>query len=115
MATDTKICNINHSTYYHEMLVKANSLLSDDQTEVQSPNGWSGAKRELAEMLTQEGIYPSLGEREKAIFATSPVDEQKEKELKIWRSLDAAVANGGERGKKVEVEEKDVLGADIAI
>ncbi|KPI44750.1 uncharacterized protein AB675_8483 [Cyphellophora attinorum] len=107
------ICNINHSTYYHEMLIKAKGMLEERQN---GSNGQqSGAKRDLAELLIQEGIYPSLGEREKAIFATSPVDEQKQKELNSWRSLDAAVANGGVRGEKGEVVERDVVGSDIAV
>jgi hypothetical protein len=71
--------------------------------------------RDLAEILIQEGIYPSLGEREKAIFATSPVDERKQRELESFRSLDAAVMNGGERGRRGEVEEKEWVGADVAV
>ena len=71
--------------------------------------------RDLAEVLIQEGIYPSLGEREKAIFATSPVDERKQRELESFRSLDAAVMNGGNRGRKEKVEEVDFVGADVAV
>ena len=71
--------------------------------------------RDLAEVLIQEGIYPSLGEREKAIFTTSPVDERKQRELESFRSLDAAVMNGGERGKRTKVEERDFVGADFAV
>jgi hypothetical protein len=107
------ICNINHSTYYHEMLIKAKGLLEEKQNG--SSGQQNGAKRDLAELLIQEGIYPSLGEREKAIFATSPVDEQKQRELNSWRSLDAAVANGGVRGERGKVVERDVVGSDIAV
>ena len=71
--------------------------------------------RDLAEVLIQEGIYPSLGEREKAIFTTSPVDERKQRELESFRSLDAAVANGGERRKRISVQEMDLVGADVAV
>lgn len=123
------VCNINHASYYHEMLQLAKQQLDalsassaaaeddDDEATLTSPGGTSTAtgSRALAEVLIQEGIYPSLGEREKAIFVTSPVDEQKRRELESWRSLEAAVANGGERGKKEPVEEKEALGADIAI
>lgn len=71
--------------------------------------------RDLAEVLIQEGIYPSLGEREKAIFTTSPVDEQKQRQLESFRSLDAAVMNGRERGKRISVQEMDLVGADVAV
>ena len=71
--------------------------------------------RKLAEMLIAEGIFPSIGEREKAIFATSPVDERKQRELESFRSLDAAVRNGGDREVKMRVEEKSLVGADIAV
>ena len=84
---------------------------TEDDESVTSPTG----SRALSEVLIPEVIYPSLGEREKAIFVTSPVDDQKRRELESWRSLEAAVANGGERGKKEQVEEKEALGADIAI
>ena len=72
-------------------------------------------KRDLAEVLVNEGIYPSLGEREKAIFTTSPVDERKQRELESFRSLDAAVMNGGQRGKRVSIQEMDFVGADVAV
>ena len=108
------VCNLNHSTYYHEMLQQARALL-----EAQSATTPGGTRvlggRELAEVLIGEGIFPSLGEREKAIFATSPVDERKQRELESFRSLDAAVMNGGVRGEKKEVEVKEAVGADIAI
>lgn len=99
------------------MLVLARDLLSKqsptspDDAEAPTPLGGRG----IAELLIQEGIYPSLGEREKAIFATSPVDDQKIRELGAWRSLDAAVANDGVRGVKGTVEEREVVGADIAV
>ena len=116
------VCNINHSSYYHTMLQQARALL-DAQAErdnatpsTTSPGGTRTFRgRPLAEVLINEGIYPSLGEREKAIFATSPVDEQQRRELESWRSLEAAVANGGERGRKEPIEEREALGADIAI
>jgi len=63
-----QVCNINHSTYYHECLENAREKLAADGQA-------SADKRELAEMLIDEGIFPSLGEREKAIFATGPVSE----------------------------------------
>ena len=71
--------------------------------------------RKLAEMLIAEGIFPSIGEREKAIFATSPVDDSKQRELESFRSMDAAVRNGGDMRKKMKVEEKNLVGADIAV
>lgn len=61
------VCNINHSKYYHDCLEKAR-----DELAAKSPDGT--AKRVDAEdLLLEDGIYPSLGEREKAIFKTSPV------------------------------------------
>jgi hypothetical protein len=104
--TSIDVCNIKHSTYYHDMLQAARSSQSASITSPQ---------RTLAELLISEGIYPSLGEREKAIFATRPVDAQKERELESWRSLEAVVQNGGVRGEKLAVEEKSVVGADIAV
>jgi hypothetical protein len=113
-------CNINHSTYFHTMLGEAAKILNSQKSsagDAMSPT--TAAKvlegRDLAEILIQEGIYPSLGEREKAIFATSPVDERKQRELESFRSLDAAVMNGGERGRRAEVEEKEWVGADVAV
>ncbi len=91
------------------MLGEAHHILNKEG-ERNVPEG-----RDLAEVLIQEGIYPSLGEREKAIFTTSPVDERKQKELESFRSLDAAVMNGGERGKRTKVEEVDFVGADVAV
>lgn len=104
------------------MLDAAKDVLRSRGEEVISPveaGALSGAKvvggRKLAEILIGEGIFPSLGEREKAIFMTSPVDETKQRELESFRSLDAAVMNGGNRREKQEVEEKNFVGADIAV
>lgn len=61
------VCNINHSKYYHEQLV-----LTRDELAAKSPDGF--AKRDDAEdVLQRQGVYPSLGERQKIIFRTSPV------------------------------------------
>jgi hypothetical protein len=124
------VCNINHASYYHEMLQLAKKQLDslpsasngakeeeeETTTTITSPGGTpQTTSRALAEILIQEGIFPSLGEREKAIFVTSPVDEQKRRELESWRKLEAAVANGGERGRREPVEEREAVGADIAI
>jgi len=63
------VCNINHSQYYKECLAKARAELQSQGKDVNQ-----AGNRSVAEMLINEGIYPSLGEREKAIFSTSPVD-----------------------------------------
>lgn len=63
------VCNINHSQYYKECLAKARRELEGQGKDVDQ-----AGNRSVAEMLINEGIYPSLGEREKAIFSTSPVD-----------------------------------------
>ena len=63
------VCNINHSQYYKQCLAKARAELQSQGKDVDS-----AGNRGLAELLINEGIYPSLGEREKAIFSTSPVD-----------------------------------------
>ena len=124
-----QVCNINHASYYHECLDKAREEL-DAQGR-----GTEGNKRALAEQLINEGIYPSLGEREKAIFSTSPVTDGKQNrpprsrrtvtvadvpktekmhEIEQFRSLDAALT--GSKGKKGQpVEEVDIVGADIAV
>ncbi|KIW18515.1 hypothetical protein PV08_02803 [Exophiala spinifera] len=105
-----QVCNINHSSYYHECLDRAraelakSSSLPDDGTN----------KRALAEQLINEGIYPSLGEREKAIFSTSPVSDDKIHEIEQFRSLDAALT-GQPVKKGAPVEEVDLVGADIAV
>ena len=66
-----KVCNLNHSKYYHERLEAAR-----DQLAQKSPDGT--AKRDDAEdVLVTEGVFPSLGEREKIIFRTSPVSAGK--------------------------------------
>ena len=96
------------------MLGVAHGILKA-KSEANSENAKGLEGRDLAEILIQEGIYPSLGEREKAIFATSPVDERKQRELESFRSLDAAVMNGGERGRREVVEERDLVGADVAV
>lgn len=67
-----QVCNINHSDYYRECLEKARLELV-----VQGKTNSEFNRRALAEILINEGIYPSLGEREKAIFTTSPVSESK--------------------------------------
>jgi hypothetical protein len=128
-----QVCNINHASYYHECLEKAR-----EELVAQGKDTGEGNKRALAEQLINEGIYPSLGEREKAIFSTSPVtdgkqtpfpqklskqngshlaDESKTEkmhEIEQFRSLDAALT--GSKGKKRQpVEEVDIVGADIAV
>ncbi|KIV79806.1 hypothetical protein PV11_07351 [Exophiala sideris] len=102
-----QVCNINHSSYYHECLVKAQKEMAD-----QGKGGET--KRSVAEMLINEGIYPSLGEREKAIFSTSPVTDDKIQELEQYRSLDAALEGTTKKGGQT-VEERDIVGADIAV
>lgn len=99
--------------------------------------GTEANRRSLAETLINEGIYPSLGEREKAIFTTSPVseckfesrpivatpknhaDEKKKpakmQELANYRSLDAALAGTSTKPKSQLIEERDIVGADIAV
>ncbi|KAJ9640635.1 hypothetical protein H2204_003264 [Knufia peltigerae] len=105
-----QVCNINHSSYYHECLERARAELASQGKA--SPDGTN--KRALAEQLINEGIYPSLGEREKAIFSTSPVTDDKIHEIEQFRSLDAALS--GQPAKKgAPVEEVDVVGADIAV
>lgn len=61
-----QLCNINHASYYHECLERARQ---------ESQGHGEDNKRAIAEILIRDGIYPSLGEREKAIFATSPVTD----------------------------------------
>lgn len=73
------VCNINHSKYYHECLDKAR-----DELASKSPDGTT--KRDDVEVVVmQRGIYPSLGEREKTIFMTSPVSAGKYKAARFHR------------------------------
>ncbi|RMZ82599.1 hypothetical protein DV738_g1579, partial [Chaetothyriales sp. CBS 135597] len=112
-----QVCNINHSTYFHSMLGKLRAVLLAQRADL-SAGGTTVGGRDLAELLTSEGIFPSLGEREKAIFSTTPVDEHKQRELEQFRSLEAALLNGidgGRGGPKGMVEEKEFVGADIAV
>ncbi|KAL2436436.1 hypothetical protein ABEF95_010009 [Exophiala dermatitidis] len=104
-----QVCNINHSSYYHECLERAREELATQDKDSET------SKRAIAEMLINEGIYPSLGEREKAIFSTSPVSDAKMQELESFRSLDAALAGTSTRPKTQLIEERDVVGADIAV
>lgn len=47
-------------------------MLTRDELAAKSPDGF--AKRDDAEdVLQRQGVYPSLGERQKIIFRTSPV------------------------------------------
>ncbi|EXJ87888.1 hypothetical protein A1O1_04815 [Capronia coronata CBS 617.96] len=104
-----QVCNINHASYYHECLEQAREELAGQGQDANTN------KRVLAEMLISEGIYPSLGEREKAIFTTSPVSDAKMQELESFRSLDAALAGTSSKPKHQLIEERDVVGADIAV
>ncbi|KAJ4518767.1 hypothetical protein HRR78_001255 [Exophiala dermatitidis] len=107
-----QVCNINHSSYYHECLGRAREELATQDKDSES------SKRAIAEMLINEGIFPSLGEREKAIFSTSPVSDgefSKMQELESFRSLDAALAGTSTKPKTQLIEERDVVGADIAV
>ncbi|RVX73813.1 hypothetical protein B0A52_02703 [Exophiala mesophila] len=104
------VCNINHSQYYKQCLAKARAELQSQGKDVDS-----AGNRGLAELLINEGIYPSLGEREKAIFSTSPVDNKKVQELEQYRSLDAALTGSSTKPSSQLIEERDVLEADIAV
>jgi hypothetical protein len=64
------VCNINHSSYYQQCLAKARTEMAAQGKDVDGVG-----QRSIAEFLFNEGIYPSLGEREKAIFTTSPVSD----------------------------------------
>ena len=65
-----QVCNINHAEYYREYLEHVvQELVGQGETTEE-------VKRlTLVETMIARGIYPSLGEREKAIFTTSPVTE----------------------------------------
>lgn len=63
------ICNTNHSQYYHECLARVR-----DELAQRSPDG-TARRDEAEEVLIKRGIYPSVGEREIAIYRTSPVSE----------------------------------------
>jgi len=104
-----QVCHINHAQYYHECLEKA-------REELAAEGKGDTDKRAVAEMLINEGIYPSLGEREKAIFSTSPVTDEKIQELEQFRSLDAALTGTSAKPPNQLIDERDdIVGADIAI
>lgn len=70
---NTHVCNVNHSKYYHDQLREAR-----DELALKSPDGKTPGTRDEAEvMLNEKGIFPSLGEREKVLFRTSPVSPGK--------------------------------------
>jgi len=103
------VCNINHSKYYHECLLRAR-----DELAQKSPDGT--AKRDDAEdVLNSAGVFPSLGEREKIIFRTSPVSPEKMREIENFRSLDAELSGTQGRRASTLIDEKDALHADIAL
>ncbi|KIX99752.1 uncharacterized protein Z520_04388 [Fonsecaea multimorphosa CBS 102226] len=107
-----QVCNINHAEYYRECLERARQeLIAQGKSNADA----DANRRALAEVLINEGIYPSLGEREKAIFTTSPVSETKMQELANFRSLDAALSGTSTQPKSQLIEEKDFVGADIAV
>lgn len=100
-------------------------------------------KKALAAVLVSRGIFPSLGEREKAIFTSSEISEgmfskapslssfsvgivsdwcccggllAQLREIESYRSLDAQLAGTKDvQSKEKLIEEKDLVGADIAV
>lgn len=69
------VCNINHSKYYHECFDRAKEELT-----LRSPDGATRpTELEVEQDLIASGIYPSMGERERALFKTSPVSNGKYK------------------------------------
>lgn len=68
-----KVCNLpgGHSKYYHECLEKAR-----DELAQKSPDG-IGKRDDAEDVVNDRGVYPSLGEREKIIFRTSPISPGK--------------------------------------
>ena len=83
------VCNINHSKYYHD-----NPELQDKQ------------------------VYPSLGEREKMLWTTQQNGGLKRPDaLGHGRSLSSVARelNLSEEAKNALIEEKEVIGADIAV
>ncbi|KAK5072159.1 hypothetical protein LTS08_000745 [Lithohypha guttulata] len=104
-----KVCNINHSQYYHERLEKAR-----DEIAQKSPDG-VGRRPDAEEVLNEGGVYPSLGEREKVIFRTSPVSPEKMKEIAHFRSLDAELSGTKGKGASILIEEREAYAADIAV
>lgn len=85
-----------------------------DELAQKSPDGT--ARRDDAEdILYSAGVYPSLGEREKVIFRTSPVSPEKMREIEQFRNLDAELS--GTKGQQADVliEERDAFGGDIAV
>ena len=67
------------------------------------------------QVIVEKGVFPSLGEREKMIWTTSPVPEDKMREIAEYRSLDAQISGNDAKRKSELLEEKDFVGADIAV
>ena len=85
------VCNINHSKYYH------------DHPELQDKQ-----------------VYPSLGEREKMLWASQQgagLKAGRPDGLGHGRSLSSVARelNLSEEDKEALIEEKEVIGADIAV
>lgn len=63
------VCNINHSKHYHQCLEKAK-----EEMTLRSPDGATRpTELQVEQDLIASGVYPSMGEREKALFRTSPI------------------------------------------
>lgn len=73
-----QVCDINHAEYYKECFLKARQeFIAQGKSDQEDRAG-------LLQMLVDQGIYPSLGEREKAIFTTSPVSDGKCNISEMW-------------------------------
>lgn len=66
-----KVCNIPHSKYYHEMLENMKDAIAS-----KSPDG-TARRMDAEDEIHEAGIFPSLGERDKVLFRTSPVSPGK--------------------------------------
>lgn len=120
------VCNINHSKYYHERLERTR-----DELASKSPDG-TARRVDAEEVVMREGVFPSLGERQKAIFRNSPVspgeyigiivpiptllirETEKLKEIANFRSLDAELSGTQGKGASTLIEERDAHDADVA-
>lgn len=81
-----KVCNIQHSKYYHVMLESMRDAIAQ-----KSPDG-TARRVDAEDEIHEAGIFPSLGERDKVLFRTSPVSPGKEDlYLDVYRCADWSV------------------------
>lgn len=85
-----------------------------DAIAQKSPDG-TARRVDAEDEIHEAGIFPSLGERDKVLFRTSPVSPEKMKEIAQFRSLDAELSGTQGRRPSTLIDEVDFYSADVAV